>query len=106
MTSPSSLCPSRTGSSTLVQKFFNFRTLRGSKSPTEAGAFQGCSGRGESQRLPQLLIFGDRERKRAMENIPGAERIHRVDRECRRLLQIAVLVEPDRALGPARAGQE
>src|SRR5271156_5325489 len=106
MTSPLSLNLRWARSLALAQKLFNFSTLWGSKGTTEAGAFQGCGGRGESQRFPQLLILGDGERKCAMENVPGAERIHGVDREGRRLLQIALLVEPDRALGSAGAGQE
>ena len=102
MTSPSSLSPNRAGSPALVQKLFNFSTLRGSKGAAETGAFQGCSGGGEPQRLPQPLIFGDRERKRAMEDVTRAERIHGVHREGRRLLQIAILVEPDRAAAAPR----
>src|ERR1700730_16532513 len=106
MTSPSSLSLSRAGRPALVQKRFNFSTLRGSKGTTEAGAFQGCSGGGESQCLPQLLFFGDGKRKRAMEDVSGPQRIHGVDREGRRLLQLAVGVEPDRAARAAGAGQE
>jgi hypothetical protein len=106
MTSPSSVGLSRAGSLAVAQKRFNFSTLRGSKGTTEAGAFQGCSGGGEAQRLPQLLFFSNCERKRAMEDVPGAQRIDGVDREGRGLLQLAVLVESDRAARAAGAGEE
>src|ERR1700680_2613751 len=92
--SPLSLNLSRVGSPALAQKLFNFSTLRGGEGATEAGAFQGCSGGSEAQRLPQPLLFGDGERKRAMEDITRAERIHGVHREGGRLLQTALLVEP------------
>src|SRR5262249_56989113 len=60
----------------LGQKRFNFSTLRGSKGSTEAGAFQGCSGRGESERLLEVLPFRDGESKVAVEHVTGPHRIH------------------------------
>src|SRR5277367_2188377 len=106
MASPLPLILSRVGGPALAQKLFNFSTLRGGKGAPEAGAFQGCSGGSEPQRLPQPLLFGDGERKGAMEDIARAERIHRVHREGRGLLQTALVVEPDRAARAARARQE
>ena len=96
----------RGGRLALAQKLFHFNTLRGGKGAAMAGAFQRRGGGGESQRLPQFLLFSDRERERAMENIAGAQRVDGVDREGRRLLQMALLVEPDRAFRPARPRQE
>src|ERR1700758_1427507 len=87
----------------LGQKRFNFSTLRGSKGATKAGAFQGCGGRGESERFLEVLAFGDGQGKGAMEDVPGAKRIHGMHREGRRLLQLSPIVEPDRAARAARA---
>ena len=90
----------------MAQKVRYFSTLRGGKSAPETGAFQRRGGGGEPQRLPQVLTLGDGERKGAMENVTGAERIHGVDREGRGLLQLALLVEPDRAARSARSRQK
>jgi hypothetical protein len=90
----------------LAQKLFHFSPLRGGKGAAETRAFQRRRGRSEPQRLPQFLLFGNRKRERAMENVAGAQCVHGVHRESRRLLQIALLVEPDRALRPARPRQE
>ena len=90
----------------MAQKFRKFSTLRRGKGAAEPGAFQCCGGGSEPQRLPQILFLGDGQRERAMEHVAGAQRIHGVDREGRRLLQIALLVEPDRPFRPAGPGQE
>jgi hypothetical protein len=80
--------------------------LRGSEGPAEAGAFQRRRRGSKPQRRAQILFLGDRQRERAMEDVACAERIHRVYREGRRLLQMMMLVEPYRALRAARARQE
>src|SRR5665811_558218 len=90
----------------MAQKLFYFSTLRGGESTTEAGAFQRCGGGGESQRARNVLVFGDGERERAVEHVAGAQGIHGMHREGRRLLQNALLVEPDRAFRAARPRQE
>ena len=53
----------------LGQKRFNFSTLRRSEGATEAGAFQRRGGGGESQRVPEVLLLGQGERKRPMEDV-------------------------------------
>jgi hypothetical protein len=90
----------------LVQKRFNFNALRGREGTAESGAFQRRGGGGEPERLPQFLSFGDRERESAMEHVSGAEGVHGVDREGRRLLDGPILVEPDRAPRSPRSRQE
>src|SRR5437867_3525498 len=95
-----------TGLLALTQKCSHFSTLRGGKGAPEAGAFQRCGGGGEAQRLPQLLALGDGQRKGAVEDVAGAQRIDGMDVEGGRLLQLAVLVEPDGAARPARAREE
>src|SRR5690242_12977911 len=90
----------------LTQKCSDFRTLRGGKGATKSRALQRCGGRGESQRLPQLLPLGDSKRKGAVEHVACTEGIDGVDREGGGFLQLAVLVEPDGAARPARARQE
>src|ERR1700686_1472395 len=82
----------------LAQKLFNFSTLRGSKSATETGAFQGGGGGSEAKRLGQVVMFVNGERERAMEHVAGAERIHGVHGEGRRPPQLLARVEPERAL--------
>ena len=89
----------------MVQKRFNFSTLRGSKSPTKAGAFQRRGGGREGKRRAQILVFGDGKGKGAMEHVARAQRIHGVDREGRGLLQVLLFVEPDRTPRTTRAGE-
>src|SRR5882757_7615305 len=104
--SPLRARPSGGGALVLAQKCFNFSTLRGREGAPEPGAFQRCGGGGESERLSQFLLLGDGERKGAVEHVAGAQRIHGVNREGRRLLDRPVLVEPDGAPGPPRARQK
>ena len=71
--------------------------MRRTKSAAKTSAFQRCGRGGKPQRIWNVLFFRDGERESAMENIAGAERIHSVHRESGSLLQVLVLVEPDRA---------
>src|ERR1700761_958104 len=87
ISSPTSSRRGRRGGPALSQKLFNFRTLRGGEGAAKAGAFQRCGGGSESERLVQLLTFGDRQRKGAVEDVAGAQGIHGVDREGRRFFQ-------------------
>src|SRR6202163_1433947 len=105
-TSPSLAGPGRTGGLALAQKLFNFSALRGGKGAPETGAFQGCGGGGEPKGIAQTLVFGDGEGERAMERVARAQRIHGVHLEGRRLLQVLLLVEPDRALRAPRSRQK
>ena len=68
------------------------------KAPPKRVHFRAAAAEANRSALAQILIFGDRQRKRAMEHVAGAQRIHGVHREGRRLLQALLLVEPDRAL--------
>src|SRR6516162_372425 len=90
----------------LPQKLLNFSTLRCREGAPEAGAFQGCGRRGDAQGLAQLLSFGDRQGERAVEHVAGPQRIHRMYREGRGLLQLSIFVEPDRAARAAGARQK
>ena len=90
----------------MTQKLIHFSALWGGKSPAETSAFQRRGGGSEPKRLGQILVLGDGEGEGAMEHVAGAQRVHGMDRERRRLLQIALLVEPDRAFRPARPCQE
>src|SRR3982751_7132309 len=90
----------------MAQKFFNFSALRRGKGTAKASAFQGRRRGSEPQRAWHVLVFGDGERKRAMEHVAGAQRVHGVHRKGRRLLQGAALVEPDGALRAPRPRQE
>ena len=85
----------------MLQKRCNFSALRGSEGAAEPGAFQGRRGGGEAKRSRDVLVLGDRERESAMEDVAGPQRIDRVHREGRRLLQLALLIEPQRALRSA-----
>src|SRR5467141_3574857 len=105
-TSPSLAGLGRTGGLAVAQKLINFSTLRGGKSAPETGAFQRRGGGSEPKGLKQTLFFGDGEGKGAMEHVARAQRIHGVHREGRRLLQVLVLVEPDRAQRAPRSRQE
>lgn len=71
-----------------------------------AGAFQRRGGRGELQRLPHTAALGEPKRERAVENVAGAKRIDGLDREGRRLLQRARLIQSDRAARAAGGGEE
>src|SRR5450759_4800203 len=90
----------------MAQKFCDFSTLWGSKGPAEAGAFQGGGGGREPQRARQVLVFGDGERERAVEHVACAQRIHGMYGKGGRLLQLALLVEPDRASRAAGSREE
>ena len=90
----------------MAQKLINFSTLRGGKSAPETRAFQRCGGGGESKGVKQTLSFGDGEGEGAMEHIARAQCVHGVHRERRRLLQVLVLVEPDRTLRAPRSRQK
>src|SRR5258708_19880838 len=85
----------------MAQKLLDFSTLRGSKGTAETGAFQGCSGGGKPQGARDVLIFGDGKRKRAMEHVAGTQRIDRMHREGRGLLQVLGFAEPDGAFPTA-----
>src|ERR1043166_947821 len=89
-----------------TQKLFNFKALRGCKGAPEADAFQRCGGGGEQQGLAKLLLFGDRQRKGAVEDAAGPQRVDGVHGEGRGFLQFAMLVEPDRAARAAGGGEE
>src|SRR5882724_3628416 len=90
----------------LAQKRFNFSTLRCSEGTTKAGAFQRRRGGRESQRLSEVLLLGEGERERPVENVASPQRIDGVDRKRRGLLQLAFFIEPDRASRSARPRQE
>src|SRR4051794_35664282 len=98
--------PGRAGPLALAQKRHDFSTLRGSKGAAKACAFQGRRGGGESQRLTQFLPLGNGERKGAMKDVSGAERIYGVDREGGGLLDAALSIEPNGASWPPCARQE
>src|SRR5882757_8953822 len=87
-TSPSLAGLGRTRGLVMAQKLINFSTLRGGKSAPETRAFQRCGGGG------------------AMEHVARAQRVHGMHREGRRLLQVLVLVEPDRTLRAPRSRQK
>ena len=89
--------PGPRGGAVLLQKLFNFKTLRGGKGAAEAGAFQSCRSGRKSQRLPQLLALGDRQREGAMEDVAGAQRIHGVECKGGRLQQVSVRARSCRA---------
>src|SRR5213596_2548622 len=97
-TSPLLVAPGRAGYLAVAQKLFDFSPSRRGKGATEAGAFERCGGGGEPQRARYVLTFGDGERECAMEYVPGAQRIHGMHREGRRLPQVMLLVKPERAL--------
>src|SRR6266702_1532822 len=103
-TSPSLAGLDRTRGLVMAQKLINFSTLRGGKSAPETRAFQRCGGGGESKGVKQTLSFGDGEG--AMEHIARAQCVHGVHREGRRLLQVLLLVEPDRTLRAPRSRQK
>ena len=100
------LSPCRAGCPVLAQKCFNFSTLRGGESAAETGAFQRRSRGCEPQRLPQILLLGDGEGESAVKHVARAQGIHGMHREGRRLVQVLLLVEPERAFRAARARQE
>src|SRR5713226_1566712 len=105
-TSPSLAGLGRSRGLVMAQKLINFSTLRGGKSAPETRAFQRRGGGGEPKGLKQPLFFGDGEGEGAMEHVARAQRVHGVNREGRRLLQVLVLVEPDRALRAPRSRQK
>src|SRR5471032_177083 len=89
-----------------AQKRFHFRTLRTGEGTSETGAFQRCRRGSKAERIRDVLVFSDRQRKCAVENIARAKRVNRVHRKSRRLLELLALVEPDGAARSARAGQK
>src|ERR1700709_984434 len=103
--SPLRARPSGGGALVLAQKCFNFSTLRGREGAPEPGAFQRCGGGGESERLAELLLLGDGERKGAVEHVAGTQGIHGVEVGGRRLLAGTMLVQPDGTLRAAGARQ-
>ena len=80
--------------------------MRSREGPAETGALQRGGGRGEPERVAQILVFSDRQRKSAMENVARAQRIYGVHREGRGLLQVLLRVEPDCPLCPAGPCEE
>src|SRR5260370_20726416 len=90
----------------MAQKLINFSTLRGGKSAAERRALKRCGGGGEREGAKQPLFFGDGEGEGAREHVARAQRVHGMHREGRRLLQVLVLVEPDRTLRAPRSRQK
>src|SRR5689334_21592965 len=89
-----------------AQKFFYFKALRGSRGPSKAGAFQRCGGGSKLQGQAKTLPFSNRQRKGAVEYVPGAQRVDGLHGESRRLLQLALFIKPDRAAGAAGAREK
>ena len=52
-------------------KALQLQYVAGGEGAAEPGAFQGGSGGGEAQRLPQFLLLGDGERKGAVKTSPA-----------------------------------
>src|SRR6266436_2495442 len=65
--------PTRSPISATEREASSCSTVRGGEGRAEASGFQRGGGGSESQRLPQFLLLGDRQRKRAVEYVPGAE---------------------------------